>query len=154
MNVGMVFAIVFAIIVMGLILAFGTDQIRSIFCLSSDAQTGKAIQDLKTNVETVYTQAMGSTYTFTLKLPGDAKFCFINASDPKRNIAGDWNPDPVYQTMIREEGYSLWYYTYCWGNNVYGDKIPHLFPDENFCATSGAKLYLHNKGLYVEIGKS
>jgi len=152
MNVGMVFAIIFAVIVMGVVLIFGSQQIVNIICLGNEAQTGKAIKDLETSVKNLYGQAQGSTNVFDLNLPSDSRFCFINSSDPSARPGADWNPDPVIQTMIKNNGYNLWY-SHCTGKSGY--VINHLMipSNKNFCVKSGSELYLENKGFWVSIQK-
>lgn len=148
MNVGMVFAVIFAIVVMGLVLIFGVDQIINIFCFANEAQTIKAIRDLETEVNNLYVLAEGASKQFDLRIPGDAEFCFVNPSSPGANLLKGWEPDPVVVSLITENGYNLWY-THCTGQN--GHNIAYLSPSDNFCMKSGVILYLENKGTYVDI---
>jgi len=148
MNAGMVFVIIFAIVVMGLVLVFGANQIINIFCFANDAQTSKTIKDLKTEVDNLYILSEGSSKLFDLLIPSDAEFCFVNPSSPEANPMKGWKPDPVVLSFITENDYNLWY-THCSGKNGYN--IAHLMPPENFCVKSGTTLYMENKGMYVEI---
>ena len=155
MNVGMVFAMIFALIMIAMILVFGIGGIGNIFCLSSDAQVASTIKDLESMVEQTYVLSEGSSRVFDLVLPGDAKFCFVNTEDPGEpgaylNPEHDWVPEEAYSTIIRERGYNLWY-TQCSGRDGY--KLEHLGVRDakSFCVAGGDSLYLLNKGLYVEV---
>jgi len=151
MNIGMVFAIIFAVIVLGFVIVFGWQQIVNIMCLGNEAQTGKAIKDLETSAQSLYGKALGSSSVFKLAIPGDSKFCFINSSNPRSNPGGGWRPDPVIERMIENNGYNLWY-SHCSGQSGY--EINHLLVSENFCVRSGAELYLENIGSGVSIEKA
>jgi len=154
MGIGMVFGIIFAIVVMGMILVFGTDAIISIFCMGSDAQTQKTIKNLQTMVDDLYVLPSGSGDYFTLNLPKDSKLCFVNTTHPGPVFYPDplktWDPDVVYQRIITEEGYNIWYH-HCGGQS--GGTIDNLYinPDKNFCAKPGMKIYLENVGRWVAI---
>ncbi len=148
MNVGMVFMVIFTIVVIGLVLVFGMGQIINIFCLANEAQTIKAIKDLENEVDNLYILAEGASKQFDLGIPSDAEFCFVNPSNPEANILKGWDPDPVIVSLITENGYNLWY-THCTGQNGY--KIPYLSPKDNFCVKSGVIFYMENKGIYVDI---
>lgn len=156
MSVGMIFGIIFAILVMVMILVFGSDVIVSIFCMGNDAQTQKTIQNLQTFVDNLYLLPSGSGDYFTLNLPRDSKICFVNTTYPGPVFYPDplktWDPDKVYQRIIKEEGYNIWYH-HCSGQS--GGKIDHLYigkeDTKNFCAKPGMKLYLENVGRWVAI---
>ena len=153
MNVGMVFAIIFAIILMAAILVFGIGQIGNVFCLSSDAQVASAIKDLEVMVEEVYVLSEGSSRVFDLRIPGGAELCFVNTSNPgtqySRDRLHDWIADPVYQAVIQEYGYNLWY-TQCSGKNGYTFEHLRVSDEGSFCVKSGDSLFLTNKGRFVE----
>jgi len=156
MNVSMIFGIIFTIIVIALLLVFGSSQIRDLFCLSNDAIVVKAIKDLGTRVEELYLQAEGSSETFTLNIPDAYKICFINTDNPSFNSLGI---DPVHKITIQspDNKFNIWSFQ-CSGkydSGQRGYRIKNLIiPDDNqFCVKSGAKLYLENKGDYVSIEK-
>ncbi len=154
MNAGMVFGLIFTIIVIALVLIFGLGQMGNMFCMSSDAQAGKAMADLETVASEVYNLAEGSSRSFRVILPGDAKLCFVDPENPGTQLytAADswknWVPDPVYEGIIREKGYNLWY-EICSGKG--GKAIGSLRVPKSFCVTGGKTVYLENKGLWVEI---
>ncbi len=153
MSVGMVFALIFTVIVIFFVLLFGSGIINNIFCFGNNAQMKKSLEDIQDIVENrIYPKSQGSSETYKLNVPGDIKFCFINPSNPEDNLAGDWVPERIYQNLIKEHGYNVWIYM-CGGQKGY--TIKHLFisPDKNFCAKSGDTLYIENQGPHVSIEK-
>ena len=157
MDAGMAFAIIFALIMIGMILVFGIGQIGNIFCLSSDAQVASSIKDLDSMVDQVYALSEGSSRLYDLALPGDARFCFVNTTSPEIPAAyteeqsrHDWKPDPVYSAEINESGYNLWYQQ-CSGWYGYAFKNLRVQNGKSFCVDSGDSLYLVNKGRFVEV---
>ncbi|MFH1364665.1 MAG: hypothetical protein ABIH52_03325 [Candidatus Aenigmatarchaeota archaeon] len=147
MNVGMAFLLIFSIIVIILVLVFGSDVMKDFTCMGSEAKTVKAMKDLESIVGDLYLQAEGSSDLFDLNLPGDAEFCFVDPDTPERNPAGNWKPDPVYVTLVEENGYTLWY-THCTGKDGY--VMRRIQPTSNFCVKS-TELYLENKGSFISI---
>jgi hypothetical protein len=147
MSVGMIFGIIFAIVVIVMLLAFGSGVISDIFCMGSDAQLHKTINDLQNVVDQIYALPSGSGDFFTISLPGGSKLCFVNSTDPKTVIYPDqlknWRPDKVYQRIIMDEEYNIWYQQ-CSGQS--GGNINHMYidPDSNFCASPGMSIYLQN----------
>ena len=154
MNTGMVFGMIFAAIVIGLLLIFGAEQIINIFCLSSNAQVNKAVKDLENEVENVFVLAEGSAMPFTVAVPRNAMICFINHSNPA--AMNNWRPEPdkfnIISNKIRQYRYNLWIYYGC-GTNDDGYKIRYLQVSENFCVGAGTELYLENKGYHVTAEK-
>jgi len=153
MDVGLVFGIIFAIILIGAVFVYGFDLIKGFFCTGSDAQTLKAVKDLEVSVKDLYALSEGSTLPFKLHLPGDAKICFINPDDLSPNIPKGWNPDSTLMELLNTSGTSF-YRSNLWiekCSEKIGYKIPHLLPAYNFCATQGDELFLENKGYWVEV---
>jgi hypothetical protein len=154
MNVTMVFGIILAIIIVGFMLAVGGSQIRSIFCVSADAQVQKAIVDLEAMVEDVYwNTGEGSSRLFEVRLPGDSKLCFVDPSDPGPQIYGtytwrNWNPDSILSELIKGRGYNMWFFQ-CGGEQ--GRTVKYLKVERNFCIIGGKRLYLENEGDSVSI---
>jgi hypothetical protein len=150
MNTGVVFTLIVAVIVIGILLVFGTGQMASMFCLSSDAQAGKVITELESEVDRMFDLAKGSSHSFMLNLPGDAEFCFVNSADPAsvgwQPEWMNWQSDPVYAAVISENSYNLWY-THCSGQS--GHRIPGLGVTDSFCAPPGTEIELRNEGTYV-----
>ena len=152
MNVGMVFAMIFAIIVIMLFFIYGFDAIQNFTCVGNEAKVSKSLNDLKSVVDDLYLQAEGSSNEFRLNLPADAEFCFVNPASPERNPTGGWTEDDVIINYIRNEyangvGYTL-YYAHCSGKDFY--ELKRIQPASNFCIQSG-RLYLENQGFYVSV---
>lgn len=156
MNVGMVFAIIFAMIMIAMILVFGIGQIGNVFCLSSDAQVAGSIRDLEAMVEEVYVMSEGSSRVFDVRLPGGSQLCFVDPQDPGTNqFAGqeavhNWIADPAYEAIIEDYGYNLWY-TQCSGKSGYQFEHLQVSGRGSFCVDGGDSLYLANRGRYVEV---
>jgi len=166
-NVGMVFVIIFTVITMVFLFAFGMQRVGSIFDIGSTAKVQRAVDDLEKTVNEVYEMAEGSSKTVQLQIPKTTKICFIDPKNPEKRIysSSDWkNWDPetmVINSMIKnpnDPNYlsNVWIY-YKKESTGEGYKIRHLYPrpeggsNGNFCAIDGATLYLENKGTYVEI---
>lgn len=156
----MVFAIIFAIIVIGFIFALGFKQIEGFFCLGSNAQTSKAVKDIEAVVDEVFVLAQGSSKTYPLSLPSDTKICFVEKDNPGPNPDRDpemtWDPDPLiieeFLQNPRSPHYrsNLWIY-FCGQPLGEGYKMAYLSPSKSFCAVGGHKLFIENKGASVDI---
>jgi len=159
MDTGMVFAIIFTVIIIGFVLAIGIGQIQDFFCLGSNAQTNKAVMDIESVVEEVYVLARGSSKTYTLSLPADSKICFV-AEDPSPHPYLDttktWNPDKIILDEVfrnpnsPQYGSNLWIY-HCGTPIGEGYKMKYLSPSKSFCAVSGRSIYIENAGAEVDI---
>ncbi len=156
MSVGMIFGIIFAILVMSMILVFGADVTKIIFCTGNDAQIQKTIDNLQSVMDDLYMLPSGSGDWFTIKIPSDFRICFVNSTDPGPVIypqqERSWKPDIVYQRIIQDEGYNIWF-RHCSGES--GGEIEHLFisPGKNFCAKTGTRIYLESTGRWVTISE-
>ncbi len=153
MSVGMVFALIFAIVVISFVIFFGFNVIMNIFCTGENAQIQKTVKEIKNLVENqVYPKSKGFSEVYTLNIPENTKICFVNSSDPRPNLAGDWIPDPVYENLIKENDYTLWI-TFCGGESGYHVNYLRILPEENFCAGPGSELYFENIGKWVSVEK-
>lgn len=157
MDVSLVFAMIFAIIVIGLILVFGYQQIMNIFCFNGQAQIMKSVKDLENDVQNVYNLAEGASKLYSPNIPGGSSICIINTSDPSVNEAGKWlpNPDllPIITSKISISSANIWMNYNC-GNQEQTYKIAHLRPTRlgntgSFCVGSGEQIYIENAGDYV-----
>lgn len=156
----MVFAIIFTIIVIGFIFAVGFNQIQQFFCLGSNAQANKAVQDIESLVDEVFILAKGSGKTYPLSLPSDVKVCFVNETNPGPHPYMDttktWNPDPLVLTQFLGNPESSSYQSNGWiymcGSTLgEGYDFEFLSPSKSFCAPSGTTLFIENKGATVDI---
>ena len=158
MNVGMVFAMIFTLLVIGFLLIFGSGQISKMFGLSYEAQVQKTIKDIEKKVQDLYTLSEGSTLPYNLALPQGTKICFVNPEDPSPRFYSDpvetWDPDRWEQDMIKSKGYNIWYYLPN-SDAGYGYTINHLRPArDSFCSKFGRRVFFINTGLWVEVEPS
>ena len=155
MDTSMIFGIIFAIVLIVFILVFGTGALNDIFCFSADAQMVKELKNIEQSVGDIYYLAENSGDSHTISLPSSQKICFVNSSNPAPRRYSDatktWDVDIVYQRIIKNEGYNIWYYG-C-GKKQSGYSISRLeMPTENnFCATGGSKIYIIKRHDWVEI---
>lgn len=159
-DTSLVFAMIFALIFIGLLLAFGMNQITNLFCFNGVAQVDKSVKDLENDVRSVYNLAEGASKLFKVVVPSGSSVCVINSSDPNPNPAGYWmpNPDnmPIITNKMRLRDANIWINYNC-GNNEETYRIEHLRPVRqpgmggtgSFCAGSGSSIYLENKGVFV-----
>jgi hypothetical protein len=78
MNIGLIFGMVVAIMLMGMIIVFGYQQITNMQNLQEQAEIKKAIEGLQTAVERVYSLSSETSEPFTLSFPGVvSKVCFM-----------------------------------------------------------------------------
>ena len=139
MDVGLVFGIIFAVIVIGALFVYGFDLIGGFFCTGNDAQTLKAVKNLETSVKDIYTLSEGSTTPFKLYLPGDSRICFINPDDPNPNRARGWDPDSTLIELLTTPRTSF-YKSNLWIEKC-SEKILYKFPC--FFNTKGICKNLH-----------
>ena len=153
MDASMTFALILTVVIIGFVLAFGMGQVGDLFCMSGDAQVGKAISDLEAISSEVYNLAEGSSRVFRVSLSGDYKLCFVNKDSPGIQLYPsaeswkNWQADPVFESMIKSKGYNIWY-KMCSGQG--GKAVPYIKVEKSFCASGGNDIYLENKGLWVE----
>jgi hypothetical protein len=154
MQVGAVFGIIFALIVMAFVIYFGAGQIVNIICLGNTGQTAKSVKNLESMVDDIQAAGEGSSDTFSMNIPSNAKVCFIDPNDPSPSITGDWLPDPnsFIEEIIKMEGYNIWIFYNC-GESDGGHRMNYLVTDSNFCAKEGDNLLLTNIGIQVKVEK-
>jgi hypothetical protein len=152
MQVGAVFGLILALIVMAVVLFFGSGQIANIICIGNVGQTNNAIKNLESLVDDIQASAEGSSDTFRLSIPQNAEVCFIDPEDPSISVVNGWVPDddmwPIIQEKILSQGYNVWIEYKC-GNPESGYKMKYVVTPEpgqkgNFCAGSGETILLTN----------
>lgn len=80
MNIGLVFGVIVAMMLMGYIIVFGYQQITNMQLLQEQAQLKKSIEELTTAVERVHSLSGETSEPFTLTFPGSvSKVCFMPA---------------------------------------------------------------------------
>ncbi|MFH1444946.1 MAG: hypothetical protein ABIF08_00510 [Nanoarchaeota archaeon] len=149
MNVGMVFGIIFAIVTMGFVAAFGLPLISDAFCTQEQSQVIKALSDFENDINNFYFLSEGSTKFYEMSLPKNVKICFIDYNDLSENPVGGWTePNDAVKTLIEGQNYNIWYSS-CAGES--GKKINYASVADNFCMKGFVRVYLENKGTYVEV---
>jgi hypothetical protein len=151
MQVGAIFGIIFAIIVMVFLLGGGVSMLQDMFCLGSIAQVNSAVQEFERMAKHIRDSGLDSRNVYRLSLPGGARICFIDPEDPGPNFLGEWNPDPSLhiEDEIMAKGYTLWIEYNCGSASMDGKASPYIYEEGNFCAESGDRVMLTNKGVDV-----
>ena len=151
MNIGLVFGIIFAIIVMGFVVVFAAPQIMNMFAAQEDLKLSSTLNSLENHINDVYFLSEHSMVEFILDIPQSILFCFVDYSDPGSQTSTWQRPDITIQSMINNQMYNVWYFK---SNSQSGRSIEHLFVDSSFCVRAGTKLYLENKGTHVDVSVS
>ena len=80
MNVGLIFGVIVAMMLMGMIIVFGYQQITNMQLLQEQAIIKKSIEELTTAVERVHSLSGETSEPFTLTFPASvSKVCFLPA---------------------------------------------------------------------------
>ncbi|NOX71377.1 MAG: hypothetical protein GXO64_01630 [Candidatus Micrarchaeota archaeon] len=153
MNVNMIFALLFAIIIIMVVLFFGTRQMGDLTNINTQTAFYNKLNKFDDAVSSVATMSMGSEQKFEFTVPSTVeKICFVDRNNPDSNPTENWELDNIVERLITNNDYNLLVYEK--DKNVpIGRKIDYLVPDENFCITSGKTLWLENKGRVVSIGE-
>lgn len=165
----MVFALIGTVIIMGALFVFAMPQFAALFAVGGQAQLQKSVDELESLIGETYNMAPGSSRIATISLSPNTRICFINPDDPTRRVWETakkwkwWDPDPVVIQGILQNpdsdqyGSTLWIYTPDLPAGL-GYTIDHLKPapqysgdSGNFCIRGGVRLYVENKGRFVEV---
>jgi hypothetical protein len=153
MDTSLVFAIIFASIVISLLVVFGGGQIAKMFCFNGIAQVDRSVRDLESKSDYVFKNlATGSSDNFKVSLPGGSKICIVDPSSPGPTATWFTNPDmqPLIENRIRYSNSNVWIVYGCGDDTEYKIANLRLAPgQENFCATSGDSIFIENTGDYV-----
>ncbi|MBN2330827.1 MAG: hypothetical protein JXC85_03355 [Candidatus Aenigmarchaeota archaeon] len=80
MNIGLIFGVIVAMLLMGMIIVFGYQQITNMQLLQEQAQIKKSIEGLAAAVERVHSLSGETSEPFTLTFPASVgKVCFLPA---------------------------------------------------------------------------
>jgi hypothetical protein len=80
MNIGLIFGMIVSIVVIGLLIVFGYDQIANMQQLQQQAELLRSIENFKAAVDRVYSLSGESSEKFTLTFPASVhKVCFLPA---------------------------------------------------------------------------
>ena len=151
MNIGMIFGIIFAIIVIFFVTAFALPMILETGCAQEQLQVSDALNDLENTIGNFYLLSQGSASFYEFNAPPNVKTCFVYYNNPATNVGGGWTePEIVRKTIIQENEYNVWF-SYCEGED--GRHIEHLSVEDgkSFCITGSGRLYLENMGNHVKI---
>ena len=157
MDVSLIFGIIFTLIVIGLLLVFGGEQIANILGFGGQAQVLKTMDNLKNKVDDIYRLGEGSSEQFTLSFPKEYRLCFFNSSNPADRFYSDksmtWDPDSTVKYVINASRFNVWYHRGEDDAAGSGKSIPYLeMPTENnFCATGGKKVYIVKRYDWIEV---
>jgi hypothetical protein len=150
MDVGLIFGIIFASILIGFLMFFGIKYIGEMQDMSCRSQLGQQIDSLKTSTKYVLSLSMGSSQSFTFMVPGCAKkVCFVNADSPEENKELDWDPQTVERMLVVNEKYNVLIYNP--DGSISGHKLDKLRPLVNFCIRKTEDIRLKNIGTLVEL---
>lgn len=148
MNVGLVFGIIFAAIVIGFLFFFGFKYINEMFGVNCEAVLGDQIIKLRNQVGKTFQLSMGATQEYELIVPGCIeKICFVNPDDP--SSYGNWETNNVINRMILAYKYNMIVFNKDKTFKGYG--IKHLTTEYNFCVSSKKTLLLSNDGSFVVV---
>ena len=97
MNVGMIFAIIFTVIVIVFLLTGGMKMITDLLGLGEEAQIKAQIDNLRNTVgREVYWLPIGGSKPFEFSLtPGTDRVCFFDYIDPVSNPEKGWEGNNV-----------------------------------------------------------
>ncbi|MBI2675953.1 MAG: hypothetical protein HYX24_05815 [Candidatus Aenigmarchaeota archaeon] len=168
MNVHLVFGLVFAAIVLFLILFFGMQQIKGLFCFGQEAKLSKAVDDITRLSYETYQLAEGSSRLYRVDISRSDRICFVSPSKPYPRDwpkdEFDWKPESiVYEKMISDMSSqyyqsNMWVYSGCKGGVGQGYKAVSVVPKArfggdsgNFCSSGGHTLFFENRGTEVEV---
>lgn len=148
MNVGLVFGIIFAAIIIGFLLFFGYTYINEMFGVNCEAILGDQIIKLREQVGRTFQFSLGATQEFTLTVPACIeKICFVNPDDP--SSYGNWETNNVITRMILTYDYNV--IVFRDDQSSGGHVIDHLTTEYNFCVSSKKTLLLKNDGPFVVV---
>lgn len=151
MNIGLLFGIIFAAIVMGFVLFFGYTQFSNMACIQGESITAQQIVRLERDIDDVFSMAMDSSQEFDFIVGTcTGKVCFVDADDSGPNPERGWDGGTIYEELVSTNGYNLFIMDEQ-GRHKDGKKIEHMIPDENFCISASSSLLLTNRGRSVEV---
>ncbi len=151
MNVGMIFAIIFTVIVVVFLLVGGMKMITDLLGLGEEAQIRAQIERLENTVSReVYWLPVGGSKPFEFTLtPGMDRVCFLDYLDPGPNPGKGWEGNNVIEYQVRSMNYTVYYFFK--DGNEDGRAIEKARVRESFCIGSTQDLMLTSRGRYVEI---
>ncbi len=150
MDVGLVFGIIFAAIVIILLLFFGFRYINEVMFLSCESQIGQQVINLEKGVESTLTLSMDASQKVKILVPNCIeRFCFVDPNHPEIEYEeGGWIPSEFVTKFVSSYGYNVVIMKS--NGEIDGHKIEKFRPYVNFCITSTREVILRNIGTLVE----
>lgn len=151
MNVGLVFGIIFAAIVIILLLVFGFRYINEVMFLGCESQTGQQIVNLEKAVKSTLTLSQDASQELRILVPGCiGKMCFVDPDHPEiENPGGGWIPNEFTVSLASRYKYNVIMIKSDGG--IDGYKIEKFRPYVNFCLESSENVILRNQGTFIDI---
>lgn len=163
MEISFAFTLIFALIVLGMVLFFGSDVIQQLLGLTGDAQLVNQVTEIQKLtcgqarddkcLGGLYYGVPGDTRPFKISLPGGfSKICFLDSESDLSRSTDTWDgSDHLINLGIEGKKQNIYGFKSA-GENL-GFKIPKLKPDQNFCVDKNANLLLTAKGQYVKVSE-
>lgn len=151
MNVGMVFGIIFAVIVVVFLLAGGMKMITDLLGFGELGQISAQMERLGNTIrDEVYWLPIGGSQPFDFSLTqGTARVCFFDYLDPAANPDMGWEGNNVIEYHIRQMNYTVYYFLK--DGQEDGHALARARVLQSFCTQSSIRLMLISRGSYVEI---
>jgi hypothetical protein len=152
MEVGLIFGIIFAAIVMGLLIFFGFRYISDMISISCESQVQQQAENLKNVAKSTLALSKDSAQEFKIIIQSNcvSRMCFVNTDNPQvENNEWGWIPSEFLTTMVSRYGYNV-IITRPDGA-IDGYQIDKLKPSVNFCLTSTKEVTLRNAGKTVDV---
>lgn len=141
MNVNLVFAMIFAIIIMGAVLMFAFTNILDVFSLAKESAFEKQIDEFRNSIDDVFSLSYGSRETFEFRIGDNERVCFLSIDD---NTI--WENDPIMREFV-ESGNNL----IVMNEEIKAYNIERMKVSQNFCIDGSETLLLINTGKYVDV---
>ncbi len=163
MEIGFAFTLIFALIVLGVVLFFGSDMIQQLLGLTGDAQLVNQVTEIQklscgqarddTCSGGLFWSILGDTRPFTISIPGGfTKICFLDPESDLSRSTETWDgSDRLANLAIEGKKQNIYGFKSA-GENP-GFRIPKLKPSQNFCVDKNTDLVLTAKGQYVEVSQ-
>ena len=150
MNVGLVFGMIFAAIVIGLLLLFGVKYFGEMSEAACESQMGQQITNLRNAVRSTLTLSKDSVQELRVIVSGCfEKICFVDPNHPEDYPEAGWDPENHVRLIVTNEKSNVIIYKS--SGVVKGHKIEKFRPYVNFCMPSTKTVTLQNTGKLVEI---
>ena len=154
MNVGLIFEIIFAIIVMGMLVVFGMQYFGAVIEVSCESHIGQEMINIEEAVDKVRTFSQGSAIELIVLVPNCVeRVCFVDPQHPEvENKKGGWMTNDFISDLVSSNGHNV---VLLKNDGSYdGYTVSKLKPLVNFCITSKEKTTVRNMGSMIEISLS